>query len=266
MELLQSILRAVVGGLLGLFGEHVMAGLAVVSALAGVGMLWLFGRTSNQAAIRRTKRRLQAHLLELRLFGDEPSLIWKAQAGLLAYNAKYIALMLVPVAILSVPMVLLLMHLESFYGMRPLPVGEEAIVTVQMRGALEAKLEAPEGIAVETPGVRVPSEQQVSWRIRPVKEGSGALRVVTPEGAFEKQIAAGGGWRYVSDRRVSSAWDLVWHPAEKRLPGGRVEWIEVRYPPAEVAWLGLETHWLVWFLVFSMAAALVLKGRFKVAF
>jgi hypothetical protein len=266
MEFLQTILRTVIGGVLTLFADHPVAGLALISVLAGIGMLWLFGRTSNQAAIRKTKRRLQAYLLELRLFGDEPSLIWKAQAGLLAYNARYIALMLVPVVILTAPMAVVLMHLESFYGMRPLPLGEESIVTVQLKRGLDARLEAPEGVAVETPGVRVPSERQVSWRIRPLKEVSGALRVVTPEGTFEKQIAAGRGLRYVSDRRVSSAWDLLWHPAEKKLPDGAVEWIEVRYPAAQVAWLGIETHWLVWFLLFSMASALLLKGRFKVAF
>jgi hypothetical protein len=32
----------------------------------------------------------------MRLFTDEPSLVWKAQAGLLAANARYIGLMLLP--------------------------------------------------------------------------------------------------------------------------------------------------------------------------
>jgi hypothetical protein len=29
-------------------------------------------------------------------------------------------------------------------------------------------------------------------------------------------------------------------------------------------WLGLDLHWLVWLLLFSMLSALLLKGRFGV--
>ena len=71
-------------------------------------MLWVFARVSNQDAIRRTKKRLQAYLLELRLFGDEPALLWKSQKDLLRTNVRYLSLMLGPALILTVPVVILL--------------------------------------------------------------------------------------------------------------------------------------------------------------
>lgn len=55
-----------------------------------IAMLWLFRRTSNQAAIRKVKRELHAHLYEMRLFIDEPLLIWKAKWGLIMANVRYL--------------------------------------------------------------------------------------------------------------------------------------------------------------------------------
>src|SRR5947209_14740669 len=143
-----------------------------ISLLAGVGMLWVFARTSNQKAIRAAKRKVQAHLYELRLFTDEPALVWQAQKALLWANLRYIGLMLVPAVLLTIPMGILFVHLEAFYGMSPLPVGREAIVTMKLTYPLVASetaptLEAPAGIIVETPAVRVMGEREVSWRVRP---------------------------------------------------------------------------------------------------
>src|ERR1035438_10722067 len=73
----------------------------------------------------------------MRLFTDEPSLVWKAQAGLLAANARYIGLMLAPAIALAVPMVLLFAHLEAWYGLAPLPPGRETLGTVQMKTRLD---------------------------------------------------------------------------------------------------------------------------------
>ena len=52
--------------------------LGFVSILAGAVMLWAFGKFSSQDSIRRVKDRLKANMLEMRLFVDEPVLIWRA--------------------------------------------------------------------------------------------------------------------------------------------------------------------------------------------
>jgi len=62
-----------------------------------------------------SEARLQAHLYEMRLFTDEPVLIWKAQLGRLAANAKYIGLMLIPAIVASVPTILILAQLEYLW-------------------------------------------------------------------------------------------------------------------------------------------------------
>ena len=47
----------------------------------GAAMLWVFGRTSNQERMKQVKRRIQAGLLELRVFVDEPAISLRAQGG-----------------------------------------------------------------------------------------------------------------------------------------------------------------------------------------
>ena len=79
-------------------------------------------------------------------------------------------------------------------------------------------------------------------------------------------ILASQGPRYFSERRISSASDLIWDPAEARLPASDVDWITARYPAASVHPLGLDLHWLIWMLALSTASALLLKRRFGVSF
>jgi hypothetical protein len=238
-----------------------------ISVLLGIGMLWMFGRTSNQEAIKKVKARLQAHLYEMRLFTDEPALIWKAQVGLLAANAKYIGLMLVPALVASVPTILILEQMECYYGRSPIPVGRDAIVTAHLKdGAQAPDLQAPAGIAVETPAVWIPETREVSWRVRALKPANGELELMFPSGGVAKSIRAGSGPQYVSDRRVASLWDLIWHPGETPISNGPVDWIEISYPSASVHALGMDLHWLIWLLVISMLSALVFKRRFRVSF
>lgn len=268
--MVRRVTSALVGGMLSPFsGHNAMVSLVPISILVSIGMLWAFRRTSNQAAIRKVKRELRAYLYEMQLFTDEPLLILKAQRGLLAANVRYLGMMLVPTAVMAIPMVLFLSQLECFYGYTPLEPGQEAVVTVQMKDGPRngvPTLRAPDGIAVESPAIGIDGERQISWRIRAVRPVTGDLQFVFPAQTLEKSVQAGQGPQYLSERRVSSALDLIWHPAESRLPDGPVDWIELRYPKAEVHALGLDLHWLIWILIISMASALILKRQFRVSF
>ncbi|MCW5980593.1 MAG: hypothetical protein KIT09_21110 [Bryobacteraceae bacterium] len=243
--------------------------LVIVSGVSGVALLWLFSKTSNPVKIKRTKKKLQAHLLEMRLYADDPGVILRAQKNLMVQNLRYFALMLKPALAATVPMIALLLILDGYYGKAPLKIGEPAIVTVQMEDAARVnaappKLEAPPAIVIETPAVRAVGERQASWRIRPAAEFRGDLRVVANGVSATKSIAAGDGRRFVSSRRVHSIPALLLYPGERPLGAGGIEWIELEYPSASVRMFGIETHWLVWFCIFSLATALVFKSRFKV--
>ncbi len=270
MNLLHSLMRSLISGYGSLFGDaHPLVSLTPLAILTGIAMLWVFGKTSNQKAIERTKKRLQAYLLELRLFGDEPSLIFQSQKNLLLGNLRYMGLMLQPVVILTLPMIVLLVHLDAYYGRSPLRVGAPAVVTVQAASVTAAdtpRLEAPPEIVVETPPVRVPDQAQFSWRIRPQHEVDTELQVSWGEARWTKTVAAGESARYLSTRRVRTWWEQMLDPGEDRLPGATVDWIEVPYPTANIALAGLDLHWLIWFFVISIVAAYLMKGYFGVVF
>lgn len=244
-------------------------GLAVLSALAGVVMLWVFGKTSDQKRMKAVKRRVYASLLELRVFSDEPAVSWRAQKSLFGANARYMGLALKPALYMAVPMVLLILHLESFYARAPLAVGREAIVTMGMAPGWEARsaapqLVAPQGVEVAGPPVRVEAAREISWRIVPRAEVSGQLVFRVGGSEVARGIEAGNGARYVAGKTVRSALGSLWEPAQPRVASDTVEWIEVGYPEAQPEAFGLRLNWLVWFFGISVIAALILKKRFGV--
>jgi hypothetical protein len=99
-----------------------------------------------------------AHILEFRLFMDEPVLVFQAQRELFMANLRLLRLVFLPCLILTVPFVFLLEYLNDWYGRAPLQIGRAAVITADA-------LNMPKGIAIETPAVHIGSE--VSWRVRP---------------------------------------------------------------------------------------------------
>jgi hypothetical protein len=244
-------------------GMPALASLVPISVLTGIAILVVFRHASNPAAVRRAKNLVTAHLLEFRLFMDEPALIFKAQRNLVVANLRFMKLMLRPALILALPTAFLLAELDAFYARAPLRVGQPAIVTAQLKGAAQTlELHASGDFAVETPPVRVVADNQVSWRVRPVRAASQVLQISSGGHTITKSISAGGGMRYLSERRTGSVLGFLIHPTELPFSGAAIEWIEVRYPPAEI----LHLHWLVWFFLISAITALLLKRRFRASF
>jgi uncharacterized membrane protein (DUF106 family) len=246
-----------------------LVGLTVLAAAVGAAMLWVFGRTSNQERMKQVKRRVQAGLLELRIFVDEPVISLRAQRGLIAANLKYLALAVRPALWMAVPVALLLIHLEAFYERAPLPLAVPALVTMRMTAdwipsAPPPVLVTPPNVAILGPPVRVAAAREVSWRILPNAPVSDKLLFRYNGQEVAKWMEAGDRQRYVTGRRVRSGWATILSPGESRMRSDFAEWIEIRYPAADLRVFGFHVNWLVWFLIVSMVAALLLKKRFGV--
>lgn len=246
-------------------------GLTCLSIAVGAAMLWVFGRTSDQPRMKQVKRRVRAGLLELRVFVDEPAVSLRAQKTLLAANLNYLALALRPTLWMIVPVGLLLVHLEAFYGHAPLPLSAPAIVTMGMTAGWDPSapppaLTAPPGVEILGPPVRAAAAREVTWRIMPLSPVSADNLVFRFNGKqVSKWMEAGSRQRYVPGRKVRPGWGIVLSPGEGRIQSDFAEWIEISYPGADLRVLGFRVNWLVWFFVVSMVAALFLKKRFGVA-
>jgi hypothetical protein len=79
-------------------------------------------------------------------------------------------------------------------------------------------------------------------------------------------VPAGARLAYLSERRVASWLSWLLYPAESRLPAGSVEWIEIRYPSADINIFGIGMHWLIWFCIVNLFTMLALRKRFGVTF
>lgn len=205
-----------------------MIGLFFISAVYGAIAVLVFRRFADGASVRRSVNRILAHVMELGLFLDSPALVLGAQRDLLRENLRLLRLAMLPGAILAVLFAVLYSPMNAIYGHAPLAVGEPSVVTVQMKVMEPVELEAPEGIAVETPGVRILRDRQISWRVRPLRRSSGD-------------------WRFHIENRVVTANFFLRDPA--------IQSIEIRYPRATI----LGFSWLVWFLGVSSVSALFWK-------
>ena len=258
-----AVLRALVSGYARLFDAlPPLAGLAIVSALIGIGMLWVVGKTSNQQAIERAKKRMQAHLLEMRLYRDEPGLLFRAQGQLIANNFRYVGQMLRPALVLTLPMVVLYGHFDSVYGLRPLRVGESALVTASTKlPGTELVLHGSDQFVVEGNPVSVTATNEVVWRIRALAEGASELLLETPLGPIPKSAVAGDSGAYLSRSRARSWWQrLLLVPGEDLFEANAVARVDIGYPSRQVGFDGWETHWGIWFLGISILTAFLCRG------
>lgn len=264
MEILGSIFGAIFDGLVAVFGWLGPGGsLTVLSLLLGVGMLLAFKWVGEPGALEHAMAKMQAYMMEMRLFDREPKLVFGAMGRLFWWNGKLFTALLRPVLVATLPMILLFIQMDHYYGMRPLEVGETAVVTARFTDdeALEGpiQLTAEDGVEVETLGVRSPDRGIVSWRVRALEEGVSQLTLTVGEEEITKSVTVSDALQRVSKRRARKAADAMLYPIEPRIAGGPVSWIDVRYPAISVSILGMSTHWLVWLFIISLVGALVVR-------
>jgi len=233
--------------------------LALIACLCGMLTMAIYRGTADLDSAGKIVKRLLAHLDEQRLYANEPALIWRAQLAAMHESARLFVVMATPSLLMALPMAWLLVQLHSAYGLAPLPLGEPGMVTVHFAHALdaadEATLAAPQGIAVETPGVRVIARREISWRIRPLRAVRGNLVVKLRGEQLTKSIQSGPDGTWLSPRRSRSAIAFLIHPQESRLPSSDIDWIEVTYPEAPVRLGDLKMPWLACFAIFATLGA-----------
>lgn len=147
--------------------------LVPLAAMCGLMAAFVFRHFSSRA-MRPTINRIQAHLMELVLFIDEPRLVLRAQGNLLRENLRLLRQLAIPLLITAPLFAIVMWQADRVYGRAPLAAGKAVVVTAHGNADI---LEAPPEVTVETPGVRVVRSGEVSWRIRPKRAFSGRLTV-----------------------------------------------------------------------------------------
>lgn len=233
--------------------------------------LLVYRYTSDQQGIRAVKNRLKAYLLELRLFKDDLRVQLHAQGQILKNSTIYMAYALVPMSVMIVPVVLLMIQVESRYAFRPLQPGESTIVevTVDTRTApseLEATLLVPLGLTLATPPLRMDEERSILWRVRADEPGDYTLRIRIGEQEYSKRLRVGE--RGDLSPAIYAADDIrtLAYPLEPALAAASlVSSVELAYPRDRAVFAGLSSaSWILF--VASLAFGYLLRGLFGVTF
>ncbi len=242
----------------------------LIGMVTGVLMLIVFKYTSHQSGIKRTRNQIKANMLALTLFKDNLTVTLKCQLRLLAGAGKLLYYSLVPLAVLAIPMVLILAQMALWYQARPLAVGEESIVTVQLKedanGELRQLTLAPSPAVQLVAGpVRVPSAHMACWKIKPTEPGRFELQFDTDGGSYSKQLVVANGFAPTSLKRPPREWQqAILHPREAPFPDDSVvQSIEVDYPARTSFTSGTDNWVIYWFLV-SMVAAFAARPLLNV--
>jgi hypothetical protein len=245
-----------------------LAVLSVFAILTAIFTLLVFRWTSNQKAIRRAKDRIGAHVLEVRLFPDQLLVVGRAYLSLLGNVLLYLRHSLRPLLVLAVPLLLLFVQMEAYFGRTPLEPGRDFLLraTLAKVEALdEMKLRLPPGLTLTAPPVRIPLDREVDWRLQAERPGQYDVLVLVAGNVAAKKVVVGGSLARLDVERVRGGiWQQILNPGEAPLPrAGPFDRIEVQYPGRTFPLRTWEMDWIVPFLAITLVAALALKGLLR---
>lgn len=230
-------------------------GLFAISAIAGVFLVFIYGKVSNQRKLREVKRGIGAALFESILFRRDLKVSLGAQLRMLKGAGSYFLLALPPLAILLVPCVLLLAQLQVRYGLRPLHPGESTLLSVTAKEGVDLRdlvVGPPQSLELSPP-VRIPSLHEATWRVQPQVAGSYELTLPSLNAALPLEVA--GVTPRLRPLTSRAFWDRVLYPSDLALPES-LESISVVYPERDYSVLGVSMHWVILFFVVSLISGL----------
>ncbi len=199
-------------------------------------------------------------------------ILLSAQKNVVLYNLKYMQHFVRPMLFMVIPMAVVLLQLEGWFGYRPLKPGESAIVSVKKpmsegKDVAKVALAAEKGLTVETPPLRIPGEE-VDWRVRADEPGEHTLTLTVLGQVLQKKVVvfSNGALARVSPGAATAGllWGASLNSDEESPLVNAAQFIEVEYPSRAIRVLGWELHWLLVFFVLSTVFAFALKGFFRV--
>ncbi len=247
-------------------------GMAIVSFLTGLLMLVIFRYTSNQAGIKKVKNKIKAHLLELRLYKDSMGISLKAQGNILLANMKYISHSFKPLLVMIVPVILILIQLNFWFGYEPLKPGQQTLLKVKLEEGYDPlqtdlALEPDPEIVIESTPLRIEEYREINWRISSKGIGVHRINVVIGGQKIPKTISSDTKTlnKLSPIKHKTDFIDELFYPVEapiaKDLP---VKSIEVLYPAKSMNLFGWNMHWLIAYFALSIIFGFAFKGVFKV--
>jgi uncharacterized membrane protein (DUF106 family) len=234
-----------------------------LSAITGIVCVWIFGKTSNQSAIQKVKEHIGGNLIGVRLFQDDLGVVLRLHGKLLKLTFRYMAYSVIPMLFMFLPVTIILIQMNEWYESRALEVGETALLKVKVNDPAildKLSLQTSQGVAIDSPAVRIPADKEAVWRLKAASPGAHQLQLNAGEETLTKDAIVDGKWARVASLRSTSIEDRILNPGEPGVPSRLgVQSVELQYPDRTLEYLGIGWHWLVWFFVFSMIFGFAVK-------
>lgn len=228
--------------------------LVITAGIFGVLALVAFKHLSRQKAIARVKDRIKAHLIEIRIWADDPRIVFTAIGKVLWANLRYLALNLLPFVPLSIPFTFVIAQCVVRYAFDPVPVratsehrlaGQGTTLRVALKPGSATSVSGlqvrfPEGLELVSPLVRIPSEGLAFQEFHATRAGTFEIELALADGTrVTKEFVAGDVQpRRFQPDRASGFWSAWLWPAEDAFEAASpFQRVHVDYPDSDIGWL-----------------------------
>jgi len=243
-----------------------------ISILTGIFILVAFKYLTNQDELKKTKKKIAGHILELRIFNFDVGVIVRVFKDILNENFKYIRLNSLSFIVIAIPVIIASIQIHSRFNYRPLRTGEKTNLIVKFYDTVDItgysiQLVAPENIQVETPPVSLSSLHEVDWRIACTREGDYDVIICVNDEKLTKTIMVSNKSRILKNKYSGAGiWKLLLNPGIVPISDfDEIEYIKVSYPERAVPFLGINFNGLLLYFIFSIVSVYLIKIKFKVA-
>lgn len=238
---------------------------AGLSLAAGVLMPLAFRYASDQRGIQVAKDKIKAHLLAVRLYPGQLSVVLHSYAWIVLGTLRYLRLAMKPVAYIGLPAALLIAQADLYLGVRAFMPGEDFLFTIHTATTEQANRVAflvPSEISITAPPVHVAADRAVVWRLNAAREGHYTLTAQLDGQRFEKSVVVSRGMRRLSPIRLRGRpWMRIFMSGERALPGNsRIVSMELNYPERSIAFAWRQWNWIWLFVVLSLLIGFIVKS------
>ncbi len=227
-----------------------------ISALAGLMMILIFKKTSNQQAISQLRRKMGSRALGMLLYLESPLTVLKLAFGLITDNFIYLWHLLRPMLVIAVPFILVAAQLDARYGFQPPSSSRPSTVTVRWEDNLPGELGEPTVGSVVSPVVTIADSLEKSFSF------TGDNGVFAMEN-LRIGTSGGSGSVVVRGAEKPGIVQALLRPWNTSAPEG-VRYFHAFLQPVDYNILGGRWSWFAIFLVFSSLWAIAGAVVFKV--
>jgi len=249
----------------------------VISFFSAFFLLFLFKRISNQKKIKLHQKKILGYFLDIGIYRDQFTRTIINQVHILKHIIIYLRYVFAPLLIMMLPVIIVCMQIENRLGYLPVQMNKSFIIHATLDRNILQSMESliPKvycktsfGIVLETPSLRIVSDDSIFWRARLNGTGPQFIQIGIDgiENNVKKDIITVNNQKSFCPKRTkSNSFDYFLNSAEAPIPpNSYFKFLSVQYLPATYPFFFWNISPLVYFFILSIGFGLVIKPFIKV--